>query len=154
MGIRITDGQRDHPHWKIFALTDKHTVLLIFKREIIAVDPQFLQNRRVYLFSTHNISRLLSNRVSCFLLKDSLINETIILDNIPAAQIHDGGRIAFGPDSLLYVTTGDTANEAVQDIGNLSGKILRMNKDGSVSADNPFGNLVFAYGIRNSKGLT
>jgi glucose/arabinose dehydrogenase len=121
----------------------------------IAVDPEFTHNHRIYVYYTYNTSGKLTNRVSSFALNDSLSDETILLDNIPAAQIHDGGRIAFGPDNLLYVTTGDATNKsAAQDIGSLSGKILRMNKDGSAPADNPFRNLVFAYGLRNSEGLT
>ncbi len=121
----------------------------------ITVDPEFIQNSRIYIYYTYDNSGKLTNRVSSFTLEDSLVNETVILDNIPAASIHDGGRIAFGPDNLLYVTTGDATKESsAQNIESLSGKILRMNSDGSVPNDNPFGNLVFAYGIRNCEGLT
>jgi glucose/arabinose dehydrogenase len=71
-----------------------------------------------------------------------------------ATQFHDGGRIMFGPDKQLYVVTGDAQNPAnAQTLGNTFGKILRMTSTGGVPADNPFGNLVWAYGIRNSYGF-
>ncbi|HSQ02368.1 MAG TPA: PQQ-dependent sugar dehydrogenase [Methanobacterium sp.] len=116
----------------------------------VAVDPQFSQNRYVYLYYTYDSG----NRVSRFVLNDVLENETVIIDNIPSSSIHDGGRIKFGPDGKLYVTTGDASNRtSAQDINSLSGKILRINKDGSVPSDNPFNNYVYSYGHRNPQGL-
>ena len=72
-----------------------------------------------------------------------------------AAEIHDGGRIAFGPDGKLYAGVGETGSTALaQDLGSLNGKILRMNPDGSVPADNPFaGSRVWSLGHRNVQGL-
>ena len=66
-----------------------------------------------------------------------------------------GGRLAFGPDSKLYITTGDaTEPDLAQDLNSLAGKILRLNDDGSVPNDNPFLNSsVFSYGHRNPQGL-
>jgi len=76
------------------------------------------------------------------------------LDDIPAARFHDGGRIKFGPDNKLYITTGDaTVPSTAQDINSVSGKILRMNKDTTIPADNPFGNYVYSYGHRNPQGI-
>ncbi|MER3468917.1 MAG: glucose sorbosone dehydrogenase, partial [Thermoflexus sp.] len=77
------------------------------------------------------------------------------VDAIPGASIHDGGRLAFGPDGKLYATTGDATQRALaQRLDSLAGKILRLNPDGSVPADNPFpGSYVFSYGHRNPQGL-
>ena len=116
----------------------------------IAVDPEFSENRYVYVYYTHRDG----NRLSRFVLNDVLEDEVILLDNIPSARFHDGGRIEFGPDGKLYVTTGDaTVPSAAQDIDSLAGKILRMNKDGTLPEDNPFGNYVWSYGHRNPQGL-
>jgi glucose/arabinose dehydrogenase len=78
-----------------------------------------------------------------------------VLDGIPAAAHHDGGRIAFGPDGMLYVGTGDAGlRDASQDPGSLAGKILRVTPDGGVPEDNPFpGSPVWSLGHRNVQGL-
>lgn len=80
--------------------------------------------------------------------------ETLI-DGLPAAANHDGGRIAFGPDGMLYATVGDAGTgDAAQDRGSLAGKILRLTPDGEVPADNPFpGSPVYSYGHRNPQGI-
>jgi aldose sugar dehydrogenase len=88
------------------------------------------------------------------LVNDQLTAERIIVDNIPGAIYHDGGRIKFGPDNLLYITTGDASVPSLaQDTTSLAGKILRVKKDGSIPNDNPFGNEVFSYGHRNPQGV-
>lgn len=78
-----------------------------------------------------------------------------ILDGLPSASYHDGGRIAFGPDGMLYATVGDAGQtDDAQDVDSLGGKILRMTPDGDVPDDNPFdGSLVYSYGHRNPQGL-
>ena len=119
----------------------------------IAVDPKFSINYFVYLYYTSSSG---FNRVSQFVFdeKTGLKNEVVLLDNIPSAKFHDGGRIKFGPDGELYITTGDaTEPSSAQDINSLAGKILRMNKDGSIPSDNPFGNYVYSYGHRNPQGI-
>lgn len=116
----------------------------------IAVDPEFIENRFVYLYYTHEKG----NRVSRFVLNKILEDEFILLDNIPSARFHDGGRIKFGLDGKLYITTGDaTIPSSAQDINSLAGKILRMNKNGAIPDDNPFGNYAYSYGHRNPQGI-
>lgn len=80
--------------------------------------------------------------------------ETLI-DGIPSGEYHHGGRIKIGPDKKLYATTGDARKpEIAQDINSLGGKVLRMNLDGTIPKDNPFGNsYVYSYGHRNPQGL-
>lgn len=116
----------------------------------IAVDPQFNENHYIYLYYTHDDY----NRISRFLLDDNLTNETVLLDNIPAAAIHNGGRLKFGPDGKLYATTGDAGNtDLAQDLNSLGGKILRLNPDGSIPTDNPFGSYLYSYGHRDPQGI-
>ncbi|WP_223691900.1 PQQ-dependent sugar dehydrogenase [Leifsonia poae] len=78
-----------------------------------------------------------------------------VLTGIPKATNHDGGRLAFGPDGMLYVTTGDASDPAnSQNLASLGGKILRVTPDGGVPADNPFpGSPVWSYGHRNPQGI-
>lgn len=118
----------------------------------IAVDPAFGENRFVYVYYTHRDGW---NRVSRLMLtEDGLRNETVLLDRIPSAPFHDGGRIKFGPDGKLYVTTGDATDPAsAQDVQSVAGKILRMSKDGTAPEDNPFGNPVYSLGHRNPQGI-
>ena len=82
-------------------------------------------------------------------------SEEVILDNIPAARIHNGGRIKFGPDDRLYITTGDVGQPGLaQRKDNLAGKILRLNPDGSLPEDNPYQDSpVYSLGHRNPQGL-
>ncbi|WP_246169118.1 PQQ-dependent sugar dehydrogenase [Actinotalea subterranea] len=79
----------------------------------------------------------------------------VVVEGLPSAGNHNGGRIAFGPDGMLYAGTGDAGVPGdAQDVGSLAGKILRMTPDGEVPADNPVaGSLVFSWGHRNVQGL-
>jgi len=79
----------------------------------------------------------------------------VVLAGIPSGNHHNGGRLAFGPDGMLYATTGETGDTALaQDRSSLGGKILRMTPDGRPAADNPYaGSVVWSYGHRNVEGL-
>jgi glucose/arabinose dehydrogenase len=85
----------------------------------------------------------------------TLINPVTLLDNISAANIHNGCRLAISPDKKLYISTGDAAVASrAQDRNSLSGKILRINLDGSIPTDNPTsGNPLWSLGHRNPQGL-
>jgi glucose/arabinose dehydrogenase len=89
------------------------------------------------------------------LLDGALGDPVVVIDGIPKAGNHNGGRLTFGPDGMLYVSTGDASEPSrAQDLDSLGGKILRLAPDGSVPADNPFdGSPVFSYGHRNVQGL-
>jgi len=123
----------------------------------IALDPDFARNGFVYLYYSYagaggaTLNRLVRMHDSSGVGTD----ETVLLDNIPGSSNHDGGRIAFGPDGKLYVATGDGEQQArAQDRSSLGGKILRLERDGSVPADNPFpGSPVYSLGHRNVQGL-
>jgi glucose/arabinose dehydrogenase len=123
----------------------------------VALDPGFPSQPFVYVFFTDSaaggsprsrIARLTD-------VADRAADVTVIFDNIPAASIHNGGILAFGPDGKLYVTLGDhTQSATAQDIGSLNGKVLRINPDGTIPSDNPFpGSPVFTLGHRNVFGL-
>ncbi|SIQ91478.1 PQQ-dependent sugar dehydrogenase [Halanaerobium kushneri] len=123
----------------------------------MAHHPDFSEHPYIYLMYTYTSdSGEQYNRVSRF--KDQSTQageEEIIIDQIPAGNYHDGGRIAFGPDDMLYITTGDTFNrEIAQDLNNLGGKILRLTPTGEIPEDNPFNNSpVYSLGHRNPQGL-
>ena len=123
----------------------------------IAVHPDFASNHFVFLAYTARLaggSR--ETRVVRYREVGNTLGEpAVILDRVPAADIHDGARVRFGPDRKLYVTMGDTAAPpTAQDLGTLTGKILRLNDDGSVPGDNPLaGSPIFSYGHRNPQGL-
>ena len=122
----------------------------------LALDPDFSRTRLVYLYySARRPSGNPVNRVVRYREAGSRLAERVILlDDIPAATIHDGGRVRFGPDGFLYVTTGDAANTSLaQDLGSLAGKILRIARDGTTPRSNPFGSPIFSYGHRNPQGL-
>lgn len=122
----------------------------------LTLHPNFLLNNFIYLYSTTQDAGRISNRVERYRFSnDTLSERRVILDGIKGSVNHDGGRIAFGPDGYLYITTGDAENpHLAQDKNSLNGKILRIKDDGSIPPDNPFGNAVYSRGHRNPQGLT
>lgn len=121
----------------------------------MALHPNFEQNKYLYLYFTSNQIGNITNKVERFKFEnDKLLDGFIIVENIPGSANHNGGRIAFGPDGFLYITTGDASKENLaQDRASLAGKILRIKDDGSIPEDNPFGSAVYSYGHRNPQGL-
>ncbi len=114
----------------------------------VAVSPDYEDDRYVYAYYTTEAD----NRVVRFRMGQT---PEPILTGIPVNTYHDGGRIKFGPDGMLYVSTGDAGDaENSQDRSSLGGKILRIEPDGSLPPDNPFpNNPVYSYGHRNVEGL-
>jgi uncharacterized protein (TIGR03437 family) len=159
----------------------------------VAVDPQFATNQYIYLYYTfrrpggdcgQRTATTPVNRVSRFVLPASNVidaaTETVLIDNIPSYNgNHNGGDVQFGRDGYLYVSVGDSgcdpvgdsgcagANDAARDVNTLSGKVLRITKDGGIPAENPWQGAgtarcstgaaaagvrcqeVFAWGLRN-----
>jgi len=118
----------------------------------IAVSPRFATDRSVFVYFTAADD----NRVMRMTLDgDTLRPGPVIVDGIPKGDHHDGGRLEFGPDGFLYVSTGDAGNRpAAQDRSSLGGKILRVTTDGRPAPGNPFpGSRVWSLGHRNVQGL-
>jgi glucose/arabinose dehydrogenase len=122
----------------------------------ITLDPAFAQNHYLYLYYTYSDAQ---NRQRNKLVRyregsNTLTEPAVLFDGVLGAGIHDGGRIKFGPDGKLYITVGDAANgDQAQQPDVLAGKILRLNPDGSIPADNPFGTAIWSYGHRNPQGI-
>jgi glucose/arabinose dehydrogenase len=114
----------------------------------VAVSPDYQRDRLVYAYLTTTDD----NRIVRFRVGEA---PQVLLAGIPRAAIHNGGRIAFGPDGMLYAGTGDASDgRNAQDPGSLGGKILRLRPDGGVPDGNPFpGSPVWSLGHRNVQGL-
>jgi len=122
----------------------------------IALDPDFESNHYIYIYYTYNEFLSTKNKLVRFVESNNVLTEDkILLENIPGASYHDGGRIKFGPDDKLYVTTGDAGNPSLsQRLDSDAGKILRINSDGSIPDSNPFlDSPVYSFGHRNPQGI-
>ncbi|MCA0962343.1 PQQ-dependent sugar dehydrogenase [Salipiger bermudensis] len=138
----------------------------------VAFDPEFESNRRIYVYATSNMSDPHTNRLMRFTLSEdfsSVSDRTDIVDDVvykmaasdhpfggPGA--HNGGRVRFGPDGALYLTTGDTHNSEVPQSPTMMGsKVLRIDTDGNAHPDNAppegFDKRTYTYGHRNVQGL-
>lgn len=117
----------------------------------VAVSPDFADDRLVYFY----VCTADDNRVVRATLEgDRLGTPEPILTGIPNGFIHDGGRLRFGPDGMLYVSTGETGESSLaRDRSSYAGKILRLTPEGEAAADNPFGTEVWSWGHRNIEGL-
>lgn len=122
----------------------------------LALHPDFAASPYVYAMYTHGGERGPGNRVVRLEHQgDHARFDRVIVEGIPGALNHNGGRIGFGPDGHLYITTGEIYQaDLADDLGSLGGKILRVDADGGIPPDNPFSNSpVYAYGNRNPQGL-
>jgi glucose/arabinose dehydrogenase len=119
----------------------------------LAISPTFSTDHWLYIMHTSPTdNRIVRIRVDGNVLNTA--SEQVLLKGILRNKYHNGGRLRFGPDGKLYAATGDAQNGAnAQNISGLNGKVLRLNPDGSVPSDNPFGNFVWSYGHRNPQGL-
>jgi len=118
--------------------------------------PNFKEEKYLYVMYTYVDEGEIFNRVTRYFDTGSTLEfDRIIIDNIPGSNVHNGGRIAFGPDGMLYICTGDTwQSEIAQDKQNLGGKILRLSPEGNIPQDNPFPDSpVYSLGHRNPQGL-
>jgi glucose/arabinose dehydrogenase len=119
----------------------------------LAIAPSFASDHWLYIMHTSPTD----NRIVRIRLDGDVLNtgtEQVLLSGILRNKFHDGGRLRFGPDGKLYASTGDAQNgDNAQNKNSLNGKVLRLNTDGSVPSDNPFGNYVWSYGHRNPQGL-
>jgi len=124
----------------------------------IALHPNFSTNHYMYVFLTYEEDDNLWNKILKITESENkLQNAETILDKIPGSSFTNGGFIKFGPDEKLYVGTGTVsdASHLPQDLDSLSGKILRLNDDGTIPNDNPFPNsYVYSLGHRNPQGMT
>lgn len=138
----------------------------------VAVDPDFDNNRRIYVYSTSNMVTPHTNRLMRLVVNDDLSgvsDRTDIVDDVPYKMAasdhpfggpgaHNGGRVRFGPEGNLWLTTGDNHNEDVPQSPTLMGsKVMRMDTDGNAAAGNMppdgFDKRTFTYGHRNVQGI-
>lgn len=127
----------------------------------LVIHPEFNNNKYIYLsYNYREENKALLRVVRYRFQNDTLIQPTIIIDNISASPNHTGCRLKFGQDGKIYITTGDAdIPKLAQDLKSLNGKILRVNYDGSIPPDNPFvkndtvRKEVWSFGHRNTQGI-
>jgi glucose/arabinose dehydrogenase len=139
----------------------------------LAVDPDFEDNRRIYVYSTSNMSDPHTNRLMRFEVNEdftAVSDRTDIVDDVPykmeasdqpfgGVGAHNGGRVRFGPEGHLFLTTGDNHNPEVPQSPTMMGsKVLRLDTDGNAAEGNSppegFDERTYTYGHRNVQGIT
>ncbi len=146
--------------------TGEQTILLAVIPDLINViesgllgmvlHPLFAENPYVYIGYTYAVSQSIRLKVVRYRYDGAvLIEPTVLLGNIKGGTIHNGCRLAFGPDAMLYVTAGEGGNpEDAQKLDFNNGKVLRINPNGGIPADNPLpGSPIWSWGHRNAQGL-
>jgi glucose/arabinose dehydrogenase len=121
----------------------------------IALHPDFAHEPFLYAMHSYTVDGSIGNRLVRMRWDGrTLGTPSVLLDGIVGAGIHNGSRIAVGPDKLLYISTGDAGrSEHAQNRESLNGKILRLTLDGHAAPGNPFGDRVWSFGHRNPQGL-
>ena len=138
----------------------------------VAIDPAFEDNRRIYVYSTSNMSDPHTNRLMRFEVNEDLTDvsgRTDLVDDVPYKMeasdqpfggpgAHNGGRVGFGPEGHLFLTTGDNHNPKVPQSPTMMGsKVLRLDTDGNAAEGNSppedFDQRTYTYGHRNVQGL-
>jgi aldose sugar dehydrogenase len=122
----------------------------------MALHPDFTANPEVFLVYNYSKAGTYTEKVVKYTYNGStLIDPVVLVDGISASNIHNGSRLLISPDLKLFITTGDAATQtSAQDINDSNGKVLRLNLNGSIPADNPVnGNPVWSFGHRNAQGL-
>jgi glucose/arabinose dehydrogenase len=125
----------------------------------LALDKDFATNGYLYTAYTYTASNGGPQNRLVRLKEDRStgrgVMDTTLLDDARGGQVHDGGRVKIGPDGKLYWTMGESGSQDLaQSLDSLNGKILRLNLDGTIPADNPFpGSPIYSYGHRNPQGL-
>jgi glucose/arabinose dehydrogenase len=138
----------------------------------VAIDPDFDENRRIYVYSTSNMSNPHTNRLMRLVVNSDFTgvsDRTDIVDDVPYKMeatdhpfggpgAHNGGRVRFGPDGALWLTTGDNHNAEIPQSPTLMGsKVLRIDTDGNAHPDNNppegFDKRTYTYGHRNPQGI-
>lgn len=116
--------------------------------------PDFATDPWVYVAHTYTSNGTRNRVVRMRFQNGSLQAPESVIDNLPGSSIHNGSRLAIGPDRKLYVSTGDASNTSLpQNRNATAGKILRLELDGSPAQGNPFGNATWSYGHRNPQGM-
>ena len=162
----IRDGVLQEEPYAVLAAVEGGKGLIGFVLELavggegglmgLALHPDFTEEPYLYAMHTYRGPDGVKNRV--IRLEDRGDHgrfDQVIIENIPGGLNHNGGRIAFGPDGMLYVTTGETFEaQLAADLNSLGGKILRLTPEGKVPEDNPFPDSpVYSFGHRNPQGL-